>query len=459
MHYKKLLATALAFGSAVTTIPVHDAQAATLKIGYGGKTRYYTGSQLTFDYKNKKLSGTYAGIQINNTNMVPYYYYLVTKGPKVKRSYSSKTGKIVLTYGTKKLTAYSGSRTYYLNGVKKTFSVAPTKVKYYSTGKTIMLMPAKETIQGLGMKYKYTSSNKRVSINYTTNSTAATTTQTKPATTTAQAKPTTSSSSTLYTNYAKTLSAYVTAEKKQHPSYGGKSITTSTYTSYIDPSKDATHNYQFLRLNTYRAVNATTYNNLLNSNLKSGSVLKNKGNVLIAAAKKYNIDPVYLLCQTILETGYGQSELSQGKSITSIVSGSSVVRDSSKNVTGFKTVNGKYITSKISKKTVYNLYGIKAYDSAPQLCGFSYAYYQGWTSVDKAIYGAAEYVSTQYINNTSHKQNTLYKFRYHPDTSSLWHEYATDPAYANKIATIMYSKFRTAYASGVTFTYDKPKFK
>ena len=114
---------------------------------------------------------------------------------------------------------------------------------------------------------------------------------------------------------------------------------------------------------------------------------------MIAAAKQYNIDPVYFLCQTILETGYGTSTLSQGKAITTVVSGSSVVRDSSGNVTGFKTVNGKYKTSTISKKMVYNLYGIKAYDSNPQLCGFSYAYYQGWTSVDAAIYGAAKYVS------------------------------------------------------------------
>ena len=63
---------------------------------------------------------------------------------------------------------------------------------------------------------------------------------------------------------------------------------------------------------------------------------------MIAAAKQYNIDPVYFLCQTILETGYGTSTLSQGKAITTVVSGSSVVRDSSENVTGFKTVNGKY---------------------------------------------------------------------------------------------------------------------
>ena len=134
MHYKKLLAAALTLGCTASTVPVHNTNAATMKIGYGGKTRYYNGSQLTFDYKNKKLSGKYAGIQINNTNMVPYYFYLVKQGPKVKRSYSSKTGKIVLKYGKKTLTAYSGKRTYYLNGAKKTFSVAPTKVKYYSTG-------------------------------------------------------------------------------------------------------------------------------------------------------------------------------------------------------------------------------------------------------------------------------------------------------------------------------------
>ena len=228
MHYKKLLAAALTLGCTASTVPVHNTNAATMKIGYGGKTRYYNGSQLTFDYKNKKLSGKYAGIQINNTNMVPYYFYLVKQGPKVKRSYSSKTGKIVLKYGKKTLTAYSGKRTYYLNGAKKTFSVAPTKVKYYSTGSTIILMPAKETVQGLGMTYRYTSSSHRVSMSYLTNSSsAATTAQSKPAATGSAAKTT-----TVYTNYAKTLSAYVTAEKKQHPAYGGKSISKSTYTTY-----------------------------------------------------------------------------------------------------------------------------------------------------------------------------------------------------------------------------------
>ncbi|WP_276722164.1 glucosaminidase domain-containing protein, partial [Alistipes sp.] len=350
------------------------------------------------------------------------------QGPKVKRTYSKSSGKLILKNGDDTLTAYVGKRTYYLNGVKKTFSVAPTKVKYYKTKKTIILIPANAIVKGLGLNYKYSSSSKRIYI-------------TQPvipsdSTTQVQTQP---SGSVQYTNYNKSLSAYVTAEKKQHPTYGGKSISTSTYTSYIDPSKDTTNNFQFLTLDTYREVDPTAYNNLLNSKLRSNSVLRNKGNVLIAAAKQYNIDPVYLLCQTILETGYGTSTLSQGKAITTVVSGSSVVRDSSGNVTGFKTVNGKYITSTISKKMVYNLYGIKAYDSNPQLCGFSYAYYQGWTSVDAAIYGAAKYVSQDYIHNQTYQQNTLYKFRYNPNINYLWHEYATDPSYAKQIATIMYS--------------------
>lgn len=445
MNYKKLIATALAFGCVITTVPAHNAQAATIKIGYGGQTRYYNGKQLTFDYKGNKLSSNYVGIQIDKVNMVPYYDYLVKQGPKVKRTYNKSSGKLVLKYGNNTLTAYSGKKIYYINGEKKTFAVAPTKVKYYSTGKTIILMPANTTITKLGLKYSYNSSAKRISINPKTSATAQ--------------GSSSSSSSTVYTNYGTTLSSYVKAERKQHPSYGGKSISESTYKKYIDPSKDTTNNYQFLRLNTYRPVNAATYNKLLNNNLKSGSVLKDKGDVLIAAAKKYNIDPVYFLCQTILETGYGQSTLSQGKSITKVVADKYLVKSNGK-VTNIKVISsGSYATKKISSKKVYNLYGIKAYDIDPQLCGFSWAYYQDWTTVDKAIYGAAQYVSEQYINSSTHKQNTLYKFRYHPDTDSLWHEYATDPEYAQKIASIMYSKFRSAYTSNASFTYDKPKFK
>lgn len=449
MHYKKILAAALTIGCIGGILPSSLAEAASLKIRYSGKTRYYKGKQLNFSYTTRGLSSKYSGIQMKTgkttVNMVPYYDYLVKQGPKVKRSYSKKTGKLVLKNGSKTLTAYVGKRTYYLNGKKKTFSIAPTKVKYYKTNKTVILLPAKVAITDLGLRYTYSSSAKRIYIN-------------KPVSNPPASNPAPSNGSTVYTNYNRSLSSYISAEKKQHPTYAGKTISTSTYKSYIDPAADKTNNYQFLRLDTYRAVNTSSYNSVLNSKLKSGSVLKNKGTALTSAARTYNIDPVYFLCQTILETGYGTSELSQGKYITKVVSGASVTKDKNGNVTGFKKVNGKYITKTIKKTKLYNLYGIKAYDSDPQLCGFSYAYYQGWTSVDKAISGAAKYVSQEYIHSTAHKQNTLYKFRYNPNVANLWHEYATDPAYAHKIASIMYSQFRSVYASGVSMTYDKPKF-
>lgn len=452
MKLKKVIAAALIAGCIAGLLPANPLQAASLKIRYSGKTYTYTGKQLSFTYGTKNLSSSkYPGIQMSNVNMIPYYQYLVVQGPKVKRSYSKKTGKLVLKYGSKTLTAYVGKRTYYLNNKKKTFPKAPIKVTYYTTKKTVIMLPAKALMTSLGLKYEYVSSAKRIYIN-------------KPAAVSTAGSTTTSSStnkiSNVTTNYNKTLSSYISSQLKQTSSYGGKKLTSSAYKTYIDSAKDTTHSYQFLRLNVYRSVNSTTYNNLLNSKLNSSkSVLKNKGSVLSSAAKTYKIDPVYFLCQTILETGYGTSTLSQGKSITKVISGASVVKDSNNNVTGFQKVNGKYITKTVSTKKVYNLYGIKAYDDDPQLCGFSYAYYMGWTSIDKAIQGAAKYVSEGYINNTTYKQNTLYKFRYNPNTTYLWHQYATDPAYAEKIASIMYSQYRSAYASGNTFTYDKPKFK
>ena len=50
VHYKKLLAAALTIGCTATTIPIHNSQMQqAMKIGYNGKTRYYTGTQLTFE--------------------------------------------------------------------------------------------------------------------------------------------------------------------------------------------------------------------------------------------------------------------------------------------------------------------------------------------------------------------------------------------------------------------------
>lgn len=186
---------------------------------------------------------------------------------------------------------------------------------------------------------------------------------------------------------------------------------------------------------------------------KSGSVLSGKASVITNTAKTYNLDPLYFLCQTVHESGYGTSTLAKGIKSQNlkdtklksqdlkgkIVTGESLIKDSSGEITAFKYIASKDRNSKRKyvktesgylevktlsaaeqKKTVYNLYGIKAVDAAPQLCGFTYAYNQGWTSVDKAIHGCGKFLSKWYVHNNTYKQNTLYKIRYNQNLNNLW---------------------------------------
>lgn len=400
--------------------------AATLSLRYNGKNVSYKGKQLSYSYFGKKVSLTNTpGIQIKKVNMLPYYKAFVTGGPKIKKSYSSKTGKLTLTNGDKQIVFYKNKKYAYTNGTKRTFSVAPLTVKYRKINKSYILVPAKFTCKYLGLNYQYNSSTKEIST------------------------PAPMSAS---------LASYVKLQEKEYPTYAGKKITNYAY--YIDPANDTTGKYQFLRIDSYHSVNASKFSSTLSTMLSghSGSILSGKATAITSAASKYKIDPLYFLCQTIHESGYGTSTLSKGKSVTEVISGKSVIKNSSGVITGFQKVNGTYITSKINAKKVYNLYGIKAYDDSPQLCGFSYAYYMGWTSVDKAIEGAAQYVSNNYIHNSTYVQNTLYRFRYNPNTNYIWHQYATDPAYATSIGTLMY-KYRSIYTSTSEFRYIIPSYQ
>lgn len=430
--------------------------AGSLALRYSGKNRTYTGKQLSFYYKGKKIDlGKAPGIQINKVNMLPYYNAIVKNGPKVKRSYNSKTGKLVLTNGSKTITFYKNKKYAYTNGVKRTFTTAPLTVKYRSINKNYILVPAKFTAKYLGISYTYSSSAKR--IDYA-----------KPAASNSGGQTSTNTT----TNYNTTLKNYIVAQEKKLSTYNKKKI---KYENYIPLSTDTTHNYQFLRLDKYRAVNATTFKNLINKYTSSSSILRGKSSVVINSAKSANIDPVYFLCQSVLETGSGTSTLSNGQNLEQVITGASLVK-SNKVVTGFVPVSKKekgksYVTvgtnayyevENFKKKTpnkYYNTYGIKAYDNKAELCGFSYAYYMGWTSVDKSIQGAAKYIGDQYIHSSVYKQNTLYKFRYNPVLANIDHQYATDPAYAVKIATIMYDRYRSAYSPGVVLNFDKPVFK
>ena len=251
-----------------------------------------------------------------------------------------------------------------------------------------------------------------------------------------------------YTVYPYTLNGYVEVQRQKAPSY-----TSSKLLSYIKP--ELTHRYESLELNKFREINVAKLNKLLSQ--KNAGILKNQGQAIYNAAKKHNIDPVYFVSQSIHETGHGKSTLAKGVTITEIADENSPIKDSNGNITGYKMIPLDKPT------TVYNLYGIGAKDNIPTMpnralvLGTTHAYKQGWTSVEKAIDGAANFVSSNYINNIVYKQNTLYKIRYNPSEKYLWHQYATSPWYARDIAKVMDS-YDSIYEKNVVFTYDKPKF-
>lgn len=132
------------------------------------------------------------------------------------------------------------------------------------------------------------------------------------------------------------------------------------------------------------------------------STLLGQGEAIVSAAKKYNVNEVYLLAHAILESGWGTSALSQGA------------------VKGYEGY--------------YNFYGIGAYDRDPENGGAYLAKVNGWNTPAKALDGAAKWISDNYL---SEGQNTLYKMRWNIINGAASHQYASDPQWASSISRVM----------------------
>lgn len=203
---------------------------------------------------------------------------------------------------------------------------------------------------------------------------------------------------------------------------GWRKASREEVTYYINPenfSISSKYYFQFLKLSQYAGLTATEVNNKI---LKGKGILEGKGESFIKAAESNNINELYLIAHSLLETGNGSSELANGV-----------------------MYNGK---------KVYNMYGIGAYDGDAVTKGAQYAYNQGWFTPEAAILGGAKFIGSSYIHNATYHQDTLYKMRWEPTVS---HQYATDIGWAYKQVNRMYSLY--TLLDNYTLYYDIPKYK
>ena len=155
----------------------------------------------------------------------------------------------------------------------------------------------------------------------------------------------------------------------------------------------------------------------LNQYLVGKGTLEGQGQAFIDAGRLYGINEVYLMAHTLLETGHGKSTLARGVEY-----------------------NGK---------TVYNMYGVGAYDSDPNYYGAKTAYEKGWVSPYEAIVGGAAFIDDGYLggnNGYNVVQNTLYEMRWNPEVmdtkDKAGHQYATDIGWASKQVKVMYDVYK-----------------
>lgn len=386
-------------------------------------------SSVTYNGKTLDL-GKFPLVKYQGVVMAAFSPVLHGQGPKVDYSYNPKTKRVYLVRENKVVTLHMGESTYYTAGKKKTFSVLPTVATYTATGKSYKIVPFEQLCTALGMTVSYQAENDTYAI---------------------EGKKVTFSGSKVKTKYAYSMKTFA---KKEYQV--AKKASYATYLKLVDPAKDTTRNFKFLRIDRYRSVNkekfTAYYQYLIEDYCREigispkKSCLYGKAEVFLEAAKKYQLDPVYLVSQTFLESAYGTSRLASGNVIKKIA------------YPDFRrTSSGKFKTKKLKTKVkVYNLYGIKAYDADPFVGGTSYAYYKKWTTVKRAIYGAASYLRSNYIHG-SYRQNTIFKMRF-TFRKTLWHQYATSPAYAENIGYRMYL-MSSCYAKSAKFVYDYPKYR
>ncbi|MGE7907292.1 SH3 domain-containing protein [Peribacillus sp. NPDC094092] len=186
---------------------------------------------------------------------------------------------------------------------------------------------------------------------------------------------------------------------------------------------DPVKSFQFVKLSQVTNMDVSEVNNRI---LSGKGILQGQAATFTAAGEKYGVNEIYLISHALLETGNGTSPLATGV--------------------------------KVNGKTVYNMYGVGAFDGTALSSGAQYAYNAGWFTPEAAIIGGAEFIAKGYI---SAGQDTLYKMRWNPTAAEKYgyasHQYATDIGWATKQVKQIYNLY--SLLDSYKLTIEVPKYK
>lgn len=140
------------------------AAASSIKLNYDGKTVTYKDKQVSYYLDGKQISlKKTPGVIFNGISLVSYKEVFGT-AMGATCNYDSKKGTIRISKFGNTIEMTIGSRTAYVNGKKKTLSIAPKKIKYVDANTTKITVPARNVAEALGYTYTWYSSKSKVEI-------------------------------------------------------------------------------------------------------------------------------------------------------------------------------------------------------------------------------------------------------------------------------------------------------
>lgn len=211
----------------------------------------------------------------------------------------------------------------------------------------------------------------------------------------------------------------IEALKKAHPNWTFSfvdvgvdyAIAPSKYNSslaLVDPINYLNENdiYAFLDIDTYQFGNWTAKQVEDIWEEMEGAILNEKEMVatILTASKSVMMNPLYIACRMVVESGYGASPFAKGMDVVPNVYVPNAIKP-----------ENKYESYPLGD-TYYNLYGIYAYDRNPNYAMVAAKDY-GWNTPQKAIIGGAHWIKEWYLDRGN---VTPYFMRY---------AYMTDNAY------------------------------